>query len=303
MSIKAKEHRNKIFFIFWLTLVLFLFFTTVKICEKYCFDKLVYRKDNFIARLYGYGQVDDLLCMSQLNTDGFREEEFYPKKQGEYLILVIGDSNVYGTGLLMNQRFSELLEHDLNKVRPTRVLNLGICGTNIYQHYQRYVEFKNKLEPDLVIVTFNSNDLLVWPGLSNFPEHLPSENIVFGESTGGLDLYFERVLASLDQVTPNMEMVRVIAPLFPKEEILIFSLKHEDEQASYFEGLGATLDIFRVNGLKVVDPKKLYEDKYRGNSLKVSEMERHPNKLANQMFAERLYEVLTTNPQYGFTER
>lgn len=288
-----------------------LFALSYQICDRYCFDTLIYRKNSFIARQFGYKEEQGNLCTAQLNSSGFREEELYPKKEGEYLVLIIGDSVVYGQGLLKNQRFSEKLEKKLSDISPTRVLNLGECGTNIYQHYDRAIKYDKMLNPDLIVFGYTWNDLLVWESMVNYPEHLPSDDLVLEIRDGEFDDYSNMVLASYDENRPNVLMAEYIAPLVSKDNTILFSFEYygpEDLSHEYNIKLERVLDFFRKNEIEVIDAKNLFREKYLENSRKnngqdymfISQIEKHPNSLANRMFAERLYEVINQNPKYGF---
>lgn len=308
--LKVKKYHKKIFFLIWLIFILLLFLGAKKICDRYCFDSFIYRKNNTLAELFGYKEENSNLCKAQLNSDGFREEELYSKKDGEYLVIVVGDSVVYGQGLLKNQRFTEKLEKKLNKTRPTRVLNLGICGTNIYQHYQLAIKYRQRLNPDLTIIGFTENDLLVWDSIANYPMHLPTEGIVLGIEDGNDDDYIKSVLSTFEEGSPNMQMAEYVASLLFKERVTIFSFAYLDLDKQYNAKLGNVLALFRSNGLKVLDSKHLFKDKYRDISLKrdgrkfmsISEVEKHPNSLANKMFAESLFDEIVSNPSYSFSE-
>ena len=307
---KGASNKLKILFVLiWFASIAALYYGARMVCDRYCFDKLIYRKNNYLAEMYGYRKLNGNLCKAQLNSEGFRDDEFYPKEEEEYLVLIVGDSTVYGQGLLKHRRFSELLEKKLEKIQPTRVLNLGICGTNIYQHYNRITKYKEILNPDLIIISFSENDLLVWNSLFNFPQELSSDGVVLDIRTDEDESkYIEKVLASYDEASPNIEMAKYVASLLPKKEVLIISLGYLDIDGEYNIKLEETLSIFRDHDLRVIDAKDLYRNKYKELSIEregkafmaISEKEKHPNSLANKMFAERLFEEITTNTDFNY---
>ena len=266
------------------------------------FDRFIYRKSPW----HGYGNVKGDLCRAQLNSDGYRDKEFYSKKSGEYLILVVGDSVVYGQGLLKHQRFTNILEKKLDNVRSTRILNLGNCGGNIYQHFLAAEKFDHRFKPDLIIIGVTENDLIVWDNLQNYPPELPvTDKMVFAEKPWESDQYANRVLGSLDERSDNMEMLKFLITQLPRDnQIIYFSF-------NYIPSETKSLDkILRQYGLNLIDSRELYLNKYRQLSMKksgrsfmgISQKEGHPNSLANQMFSERLYQEITSNLNYGFIQ-
>lgn len=267
------------------------------------FDQLIYRKSPW----HGYGNVQGDLCKAQLNSDGYRDEEFSSKKPEEYLIIVVGDSVVYGQGLLKHQRFTNILEKRLDKIRSTRVLNLGNCGTNIYQHFLTAEKFGRKLNPDLVIIGVTENDLIVWDNLQNYPPELPvTDRMVLSEKPWESDQYTSRVLGSLDERSDNMEMLNFLIPQFPKDDQTIYF------SFNYIPSETKSLDkILRQYGLNLIDSRELYFNSYRELSvkqsgkdfMKISAKEGHPNALANKMYAEKLYAEIISNPKYGFNDK
>lgn len=270
------------------------------------FDRYIYQKNP----MFGYGRIEGDLCRSQLNSNGYRDREFSPKKDGEYLILIVGDSLVYGQGLLQFQRYSNILEKELNKYRPTRVLNLGECGTNLYQHYLTAVKFREKLNPDLTIVGVTDNDLIVWKSLENYPPTLPiTKNLVLSADVGEENQYTSRVLGSYDERSDNMVMFKYLLQQLPKDNTLYFF--HISTPQNFFRERFLALQNELINhGYKTVNPSQLYEGKYRNIQMKIggksemfiSKKEQHPNYLANKMFAERLRDEILSDAAYGFTQ-
>lgn len=264
------------------------------------YDKYIYRKSPW----HGYNHSTGL-CPSFVNSDGFRDREFYEKKPGEYLILVVGDSIVYGQGLLASQRFSNKLEKMLNRIRPTRVFNLGTCGSNIYNHYLIAKRFQEKLKPDLTIITFYENDLLVWDSQRDFPRQLENQgNIVrdFANTPSATgQQYSQNILGAFDESTDNWRMLVYLLDKLPKENTLYFFIIFEDNEI-YRQKVLNVQELLEQRGFAAVNPLNLIQLKYEERSLEVSKRELHPNGLANKIFAERLYREITSNPEYGFIQ-
>lgn len=96
------------------------------------------------------------------NRWGFREREFVsPKPQGLYRIMVLGDSMTWGIGLPVEERYSGQLEGVLQREFPmTRLEVLNFSRPGISTTVERDVlrEFKQLVQPDLIIVGFCIND-------------------------------------------------------------------------------------------------------------------------------------------------
>ena len=94
-----------------------LLFITLEIVETHYFDKLFYLK----SWIHGYyfpekdSQNTIAKLLAGVNSEGFRDSEFRPKQKGEFLILVVGDSNVWGWGVRKSNRFTQVLEKELSK--------------------------------------------------------------------------------------------------------------------------------------------------------------------------------------------
>lgn len=309
--IKKPDKRFTIIFeALWVLWFLVWLIVPFRLIRPLFFDKFIYMKD----RAYGYVANSDkdewpFACSAEINSDGYRDKEFYPKKQGEFLILVVGDSLTYGQGLKKKDRFTEVLEKKLNNLRKTRIFNLGRCGSNLYTNFLTAKKYKDRLHPDIVIFTVFENDLLLQSDLNDIPTNLiPAKRdkpIVFAPMAWESNLFDQRVLGTYDVNTVNYSVLLEIAPEFPKDETIYTYLSTVNPDAKY-RGIR---EVFDKNGLKLIDNFDLLDQKYFQMSRKlkygfwISKKEGHPNALANQMFAERLYQEIVSNPKWGFTEK
>ena len=99
-----------------------------------------------------------------INSDGMNSIKDYafPKKQGVYRIIMLGDSLVFGLFVNTNDNFSSLLEDKLNNVlfcdsiSHFEVINFGMPGYDIQYAVERYKIKGKKYEPDLVIFLVNN---------------------------------------------------------------------------------------------------------------------------------------------------
>ncbi len=99
----------------------------------------------------------------RVNAVGARGPEVaIPKRDGTFRILLLGDSSAFGSGVREEDSFGTLLERALNERGDGlryEVLNFGTSGYNTVQE-RNLLEMKGpRLEPDLVLVAFFSNDI------------------------------------------------------------------------------------------------------------------------------------------------
>ena len=96
------------------------------------------------------------------NQYGFRERNFdSPKPSGIYRIMVLGDSLTWGAGLAPEERYTAIAENLLNKTfndRKFEVLNFGISGGPTIRERDILRKYKDRVDPDLIVVGFCLND-------------------------------------------------------------------------------------------------------------------------------------------------
>ena len=96
---------------------------------------------------------------SVFNSQGFRGHELDASKaEGEFRIFTVGDSNTLGWAGDRGTHWPGFLEQLLREARPGLVvINAGVWGYSSYQGLRRFREVL-AYEPDLVLVSFGSND-------------------------------------------------------------------------------------------------------------------------------------------------
>lgn len=97
------------------------------------------------------------------NNQGLRGRE-YPlsKPKGNYRILILGDSFVFGTSVNDKETFCYLLEEELNAGMTNKKYEVINCGVVSYSPILEYLLLKEKVikySPDLVMLFYNFSDL------------------------------------------------------------------------------------------------------------------------------------------------
>jgi len=126
--------------------------------------RIAYRYDSEIRYVLSpsqQGWIDD--GWLTINSLGFRGHEIAtPKPPGTFRIAVIGDSVTMGWGVGDGETYAAQLEALLRARFPGRrtdVANLGVGGYNTRQEVALLERNIERLQPDLVLVGFYSNDV------------------------------------------------------------------------------------------------------------------------------------------------
>ncbi len=97
------------------------------------------------------------------NAEGLRAIRSYarPKPDNVYRVLLIGDSQTFGQGVVFEQTYGHLLEVDLNSRssgKTVEVINGAVDGYNTYQEAAFLLDRGLEYEPDCVVILFIGND-------------------------------------------------------------------------------------------------------------------------------------------------
>lgn len=106
-----------------------------------------------------------------INAQGFRDSEDIERKKdsGEFRIVGLGDSNLFGWGVKFQDTLGERVEAELNLRAPPgkkfRFINMGVPGYNTAMEVETFFEKGLSMRPDMVIIYYARNDL-------TFPNYL-----------------------------------------------------------------------------------------------------------------------------------
>ena len=99
---------------------------------------------------------------SYLHSNGLRESGITEAKPaGVYRIVLLGDSQVEGIQVALEDTAGQLLEKRLTKLlgRPVQVLNFGVSGYSTVQEFLLMKREVFKYSPDMVLMGYDSRDM------------------------------------------------------------------------------------------------------------------------------------------------
>lgn len=141
--------------------------------EKFFFDRFYYYKSikhgywisrprgkslsprDFGKRGYDIAALSDFIRNQSSNTLGSTTDDKM------FTVAVIGDSYVWGQGLVEEDRFVNLLKEKLNLIRSTKMISLGNSGDSMLDNYLKYLSISKIHKIDLYIFGIVDNDLLL----------------------------------------------------------------------------------------------------------------------------------------------
>lgn len=295
------------------------------IAENYFFDKFFYHKSikhgyvlqnkDFYSKDFGERSEDNVELRNRVFNTSFNQNKVLGSSN-TFNIAIIGDSLVWGVGIRDDQRFAKILEYKLDSIQPTNVLSFSNSGDNIFDHLIKYELVENSYDIDLYIFALVNNDLLLQlngkiiqsfyekmiaqvPNLSNYfldEVLLCNDNYVSNEIYNHISLekYLKAMNDSFSNEYGNICLFRILAPKFPRNSIFFTfgenfdEKKHVEKYYNYFK----ELNYFVLSDSSFSSWK----------NYSVSYLEGHPGPEANKSFANILYEEITHNSKWNFTQ-
>lgn len=297
------------------------------IAHEYFFDKFFYTK----SLKYGYGRgssgsldpvygernkdLRDLeaksLALFKTSNSNILGASTPTKSDGYYTVALIGDSFVWGMGLLPQDTLAKKLETRLNKYRKTNVMSFGEPAFSIADYAKRYNLVNRLYHVDLYIFLMVMNDALLTKGRDY---SIGTENFV-KDCTGKFPPG-STIFDPTSDLTPEKYFNVFEKSLLSPANICVVeeSLKRlPTADAIYLMPSSLSDKLTNIYYSKIVESNKkvlLMEDgknmqKYRKawentKLFRVSGMDSHPSKLAVEMFADIITKETLNGNQYEF---
>lgn len=315
--------------------IIIICLTTLKLCyfvaENVFFDKFIFEKsishgywpinrENFSITHFG-DRTKDLILLNanSQNILGSTTDSFYK-------IAVFGDSYTWGQGLKNSQRYIKLLEEKLNKIKPTKVYSFAMDGDSILDYYDSYQKFTKNNLADIYIFTIVYNDTLLKNHHSDYEDSTSNivrycQNRYPNQTMIQIFDYNEYLNQGLNVEQINQKYLHLEEEAWSNEInlcILNKSIQLLPTNKSLFFIAGDYLDdnsyiklykqILLDNNQAVIKSSSaktnnIYSIYWRGDvykNLSISKLETHPNAIANKLYAQLLFDEITTNSKWGF---
>lgn len=309
-------------------------FGSLRLTEERFFDRVIYQQWS----LYGYVANDisgnlfgaDVPWIIGRRLQDMRrlwqhvaDEILLPEANNPdlYTVALIGDSFVFGQGILEPERISAVLEQRLNTIRPTKVYTLAQLADDQLEYYAHYRAARQALQPDLYIVSMVWNDFEVIGGkfLPEFEQGILNElraacpQPIFREPfspehNSWLEIIRDHTGQAVSSAYANRcFMNEFIKEIAVNEAVLFFNWQHfggpdwcEEGDAAEHVAHSFVLDTYE-NSIREYGGTVIGIDVEDWNNWEsVSEMEAHPSKNMHRLGAELLFEELVHNDQWGF---
>jgi hypothetical protein len=178
-------------------------FGLYRLSEVYFFDRFFYQKssthgyyiegkDNAALLIHRNADINQLYNVAR----GIPLKEF---SEETYEVAVIGDSMAYGMGVREEERFTALLEQELNKIKPSKVRNFSLPGDSMLDNLAKY-EIMKSLPFDVIIIGLTANDHVF-----DYTERYPTSKALYADlrskcpfpefpkNVGGLDSWEDQL--------------------------------------------------------------------------------------------------------------
>lgn len=289
------------------------------IAETFFFDRVFYRKSfahgywpDMEKGLEAFGERTKHL--RELET--LRQNNIKKPRSDSYQIAMIGDSFLWGQGVRFKFSVSKILEEKLNRIRETNIITLGRFGASIVQHLEHYNWAKSHYPVDLFVFLLVSNDAMptyerrlakndVDGVIAACRRRFPREELVTTGNWKELaeEEVHEYAIKNFDRSwssAPNRCVLDESLAKLPKEGI--YFVGDDWFGAQSWRTFEQHLQKHQLNIVSTTesshDPRYLKYWKDPAKYFYVSQIERHPSKLAHQMYADILYDAIVTRADF-----
>lgn len=145
-------------------------FTRILLPQNVDAQMNIFKTDELIGFIYKphamtYEKGREYNALYKINSIGLRDHEYGPKKEGDFRILLLGDSFAVSHGIELEESLSKQLERALqhrtdedNIGVRIQVINAACGGYSTFNYWKAYHRWAPLLNPDLVLVAFSPDD-------------------------------------------------------------------------------------------------------------------------------------------------
>lgn len=288
--------------------------------ETFFFDRLFYQKSAFHGYLSSNAYSLASLASNHVTKKRIADIEYLFANNDQrilgshidediFVVAVIGDSMTYGQGVRENEVATKVLEQKLNRVRPTKVYNLGISGDDFIDNFTKYQVARQVINPDLVIFTIVDNDLTFneisrYPNRDHYKAQLlegciqPELKFIWGDMPW-TEQIVRHYIPSISSEYANqcifingikqIDKTKTLFVSFDSTEVAPETITPETD---VYQQLAYLMNYFRSTIIKE-GGEFVNNLKYKFVVRPISAKEGHPSKYSHRKFAEMLFSETT----------
>ncbi len=238
----------------------------------------------------------------RINSAGFRDDEYSLEKGEAWRIIFLGDSLTFGWGVEKEESFEHLLETDLDRTKPTEIINFAAGNYNTVQEVNLFLERGPAYRPDQVVLFYFINDAEPVPQRSRLAWLGYSRLVTF---------YWSRVRSMIARYDPSTTFKGYYAALYEPDapgwndaraaflelkracqasgtalQVVILPELHNLVDYTFADEHEKVASFLESNGIPVLDLAQKFSDQTDPLSLWVARDDAHPNEVAHRLIAE-----------------
>ena len=211
--------------------------------------------------------------------------------EGIYRILCLGDSMLFGCGVMQDETLPAHLEIILNEAHTANhveVINGAVAGFSIYDEWNRFVLKGHRYNPDLLIIVLDDNDaeLISYPTLRNHGGKITYKEHVENCWRDGSP-HLPHFIAEMENI--NRQSLKLSIPI-------ILAFYRISTSPAKRRSVSIIEELCSRYNMGFVDLSTEYWDSIRekkNSKYWVSEADGHPSSLAHRIAAEKLSHYIT----------
>lgn len=198
-------------------------------------------KPNFKGSVYGVNR--------EFDSGGFLSVDTSKNANANKVkVLFLGDSNTFGVTVPTDSTFVQQLETLMPNISA---INLGVPGYTSFQGYQTFVKKGLKVNPNIVVISFNFNDRRYVPSTLDVDNALnfqkPYKNDHLAQVT-----QFLRTSYLYRSIHLLLRKLGITRDSFANEKVRLDKLPSRVEPRSYRENLVRMVELARSNNIDVI---------------------------------------------------
>jgi lysophospholipase L1-like esterase len=238
----------------------------------------------------------------EINSAGFRDDEYSIEKGDEWRIIFLGDSLTFGWGVEKEETFEHLLERALDAKRPTEILNFGTGNYNTVQEVNLFLERGLAYRPDQVVLFYFINDAEPLPQRSRIPWLGRLRIVTFYwsrvkallarlDSAAGFEAYYTSLYRGeaggwKSGRAALLELKEACRKHGIRLQVVLLPELHELVHYPFEQEHALVADFLRANGVPVLDLAPYFAGETNPLSLWVAQDDAHPNAQAHRRIAQ-----------------